>query len=205
MAKGNDYFALIGKQASYCVQAAEILAEFFCDYSAATLADRREKMHEIEHKADEMQHDILEKLSTEFITPIEQEDITHLVQIIDDVTDALDDVLLECYMYHVETLPEGAKKFSEHVLDCVKALYDAVMELKSFKKPARLRPMLVVVNSMESKADDDYNEFMHALFGSTGDVRTLLGGKAIFDGMEACCDQCEHAADVIDQIIMKNA
>lgn len=205
MAKGNDYFALIGKQTSYCMQAAELLAEFFGNYSYEALAENRSRIHAIEHLADEAQHDILEKLSTEFITPIEQEDITHLVQIIDDVTDALDDVLLECYMYHVDTLPEGSKKFAGHVLDCVKALYDAVMELKSFKKPAKLRPMLVAVNAMESKADDDYNEFMHELFGSTSDVRTLLGGKAIFDGMEACCDQCEHAADVIDQIIMKNA
>lgn len=205
MAKGNDYFALIGSQTACCVQAAELLAEYFGHYSAQELASYRGKMHEIEHKADEMQHNILEKLSTEFITPIEQEDITHLVQIVDDVTDELDNVLLECYMYHVDTLPEGAQEFSSHVLTCVKTLNNAVLELKNFKKPAKLRPMLVEVNTMESKADEDYIEFMHKLFKTENDISRLLGGKAIFDSMEACCDRCEHAADIIDRIIMKNA
>ncbi len=205
MAKATDYFALIARQSTYCVRTAELLKEYFSAYSAEALAAEREKMHAIEHEADGVQHDILHKLSVEFITPIEQEDIAHLVQLIDDVTDALDNVLLECYMYHVDALPAGAKEFSAHVLNCVSTLAEAVGELKSFKKPTKLRSLLVAVNTMETEADREYTEFVHALFAEEHDVRRLLGGKAIFDSMEACCDLCEHAADVIDQILMKNA
>ena len=205
MAKGNDYFALISAQTACCVRAAELLSDFFSSYSTPALDARKREIHAVEHQADEIQHDILHKLSTEFITPIEQEDIVHLVQIIDDVTDALDNVLLECYMYHIESLPSGAQAFAGHVLNCVKTLHDAAGELKSFKKPEQLRALLVAVNTMESKADDVYIEAVHNLFATQTDVRRLLGGKAIFDSMEACCDLCEHAADVIDQIIMKNA
>lgn len=205
MAKGNDYFALICAQTACCVEAAELLTDCFSNYSADALAHRQERMHQIEHRADELQHDILKKLSGEFITPIEQEDIVHLVQIIDDVTDALDNVLLECYMYHIECLPDGAAAFAGHVLGCVKTLHDAATELKNFKKPARLHTLLVAVNTMESRADTEYIEAVHTLFAAPADVRRLLGGKAIFDSLEACCDLCEHAADVIDQIILKNA
>lgn len=205
MAKGNDYFALLHSQTACCVQAAELLTQVFGSYSAATLPAQKNRIHQIEHQADEIQHEILKKLSTEFITPIEQEDIVHLVQILDDVTDALDNVLLECYMYHISFLPAGAQTFSTRVLECVRTLHEAVGELKHFKKPARLRALLVEVNTMETKADDVYVEALHQLFGQTTDVRALLGGKAIFESMEVCCDLCEHAADVIDQIIMKNA
>lgn len=205
MAKKNDYFELILSQTAFCVEAAKLLESYFSDYSADELAKRRAEIHAIEHRADEKKHEILEKLSTEFITPIEQEDITHLVQIIDDVTDALDNVLLECYMYHVEELPQGAQEFSRQVLACVNALYRAAAELKSFKKPAVLRPLLVEVNTMETEADNSYIESVHRLFGTESDMRRLLGGKAIFDSLESCCDQCEHAADIIDQIIMKNS
>lgn len=31
-----------------------------------------------------------------------------------------------------------------------------------------------------------------------------MGSKAVYDSLENCCDLCEHAADVIEQIIMKN-
>lgn len=205
MAKSTDYFALLSAQSAYSVRTAQLLREFFADYSAEALPARREKMHALEHEADGVQHDILQKLSVEFITPIEQEDIVHLVQLVDDVTDALDNVLLECYMYHIDALPDGAAHFAEHVLKCVSTLNDAVGELKSFKKPTKLRSLLVAVNTMETEADSEYNELVHKLFGAEHDVRRLLGGKAIFDSMEACCDLCEHAADVIDQIIMKNA
>lgn len=205
MAKSTDYFALLGAQVSHCVRAAELLNDFFRDYRAGALAERRAAMHAIEHEADEVQHDILRRLASEFITPIEQEDITHLVQIIDDVTDALDNVLLECYMYHVDALPAGAAEFAARPLACVRTLQTAVGELRGFKKPARLRALLVEVNDMETEADAAYIEAVHGLFGAEHDVRRLLGGKAIFDSMESCCDLCEHAADVIDRIIMKNA
>lgn len=205
MAKSNDYFALLTTQASYCVKAADFLEEFLSSYSADTLSSHQEQLHAIEHQADEVQHDIMTRLTSEFITPIEQEDITHLVQLIDDVTDALDDILLECYMYHVSVLPDGAMTLFRSVRDCVRTLYDAVGELKSFKKPTHLRTLLVEVNSIETEADTAYNEGVHHLFSQPRDVRELLGGKAILDSMEGCCDLCEHAADVIDQIIMKNA
>ena len=43
-----------------------------------------------------------------------------------------------------------------------------------------------------------------AAFAEDAAPRTLIAGKAIFDCMEACCDLCGHAADVMDQIIIKN-
>ena len=117
MAKNrNDYFSLAETQVSYCVRAAVLLECIFRDYSAAESSLHRENIHAIEHEADGVHHDILTRLSTEFITPIDQEDILRLVQIIDDVTDSLDEVVLESYMFHVDVLPEGADRLAGTVL-----------------------------------------------------------------------------------------
>lgn len=126
----NDYFKLAEQQVEYCVKAAELLEEILCKYSAEELSAKRGKMHDIEHEADEIHHDILTRLSAEFITPIDQEDILSLIQIIDDVTDALDEVVLECYMFHINDLPSGVPEFSNIVCRCVKALHEAIKELK---------------------------------------------------------------------------
>lgn len=200
----NDYFKLIEDQVSCCVEAATLLEKLLCNYSDQNLAEQRDEIHQIEHKGDEVHHDILGRLSVEFITPIDQEDILHLVQILDDVTDSLDEVVLECYMFHVKTLPDGVPAFASMVRECVQKLFDAACELKNFKSPAKLRTHLVEVNTMESRADAAYVEAIHALFGSETDTRALMAGKAIYDCLEDCCDLCEHAADVIDQIIIKN-
>lgn len=200
----NDYFKLIEDQVSCCVEAATLLEKLLGNYSDGNLAEQRDEIHRIEHKGDEIHHDILGRLSVEFITPIDQEDILHLVQILDDVTDSLDEVVLECYMFHVKTLPDGIPALASLVRECVQKLYEAVRELKHFKSPTALRAHLVEVNTMESRADAAYVEAIHSLFGTETDPRTLMAGKAIFDCLEDCCDLCEHAADVIDQIIIKN-
>lgn len=202
--KSNDYFELIKKQSSYCVEASNLLEEILCKFNAESINAYRHQMHEIEHNADEVHHDILKKLSTEFITPIDQEDILHLVQIIDDITDALDEVILDVYMYHIDTIPEKTAELSKIVNRCVKALYHATEELKSFKKPENLRTLLIKVNDIEIEADSVFNEAMYKLFGSETDAKTLLGARAVYEGLENCCDLCEHAADVIEQVIIKN-
>lgn len=202
--KNNDYFELIMKQTSYCVEASNLLEEILCKFNAESINAYRGQMHRIENAADDIHHDILNKLSTEFITPIDQEDILHLVQLIDDITDALDEVILDVYMYHVDVIPEKTAELSKIVNRCVKALNEAAGELKNFKKPEQLRALLVKVNDIEIEADAVYTEAIYKLFGSETDGKTLLGSKAIYEGLEDCCDLCEHAADVIAQVIIKN-
>ena len=200
----NDYFNLIEQQVEYCVKASDLLEEIFCSYSALDISLQRERMHKIENEADELHHDIVTRLSSEFITPIDQEDILMLVQIVDDVTDAIDEVVLDFYMYNVEVMPADAPALSKKVNKCVKALYEAVKELKNFKKPGALRRLLVEVNDVEGEADAIYVEVLHQLFGSTESAKELMAGKAIYESLENCCDLCEHAADVIEQVIIKN-
>lgn len=200
----NDYFKLIEQQVEHCVQASDLLANILNDYSPEKLSAQRTEMHNIEQMADEIHHDILTKLSAEFITPIDQEDIVHLVQIIDDVTDALDEVVLDFYMFHVDKAPVDAPAFAQLVNRCVKALHEAVKELKNFKKPETLRKLLVAVNSIEGEADSAFVEAIHNLFGAETESKVLIGNKAIYESLENCCDLCEHASDVIEQIIIKN-
>lgn len=200
----NDYFKLIEEQVGYCVKAAALLAEIMEDYDPAAIDRQRQRMHEIEHQADEIHHSILSKLSVEFITPINQEDILQLVQITDDITDAIDEVVLELYMFHVVQLPEAAKAMVEAVNRCVGALHQAARELRSYKRPDTLRGLLIKVNDIESEGDQLYIQALHRLFASDADCKTLISSKAIYEGLENCCDLCEHASDVIEQIIIKN-
>ena len=202
--KQNDYFELIQKQSAYCVEASNLLEDILCKFNADSVETYRTQMHGIEHQADEIHHDILKKLSTEFITPIDQEDILRLVQIIDDITDALDEVIMDVYMYHIDVIPERTANLSRIVNQCVKTLHEATAELKNFKKPEKLRGLLIKVNDIEIEADGVYMESIYALFGSDLDGKALLGAKAVYEGLENCCDLCEYAADVIEQVIIKN-
>lgn len=202
--KTNDYFKMIEQQTACCLEASNLLEEILCKFNADSINAYRTQMHDIEHNADKIHHDILNKLSTEFITPIDQEDILRLAQIIDDITDALDEVVLDFYMYHIDRVSTKAAELSKIVNRCVSALHEAAGELKNFKKPASLRALVIKVNDIETEADIVYAEAIYELFASSADGKTLLGTKAVFESLESCCDLCEHATDVIGQVIIKN-
>ncbi len=205
MAKNkNDYFALLENQVSFCVKASALLENIIETYSRETILTRKDEMHEIEHAADSIHHNIHTRLASEFITPIDQEDILHLVQNIDSITDALDEVVLSFYMYGVREIPEDTVTLAKTVNRCVLSLSKAVSELKSFKKPDALRKYLIEVNDIEGEADAVFFKAIHDLFKTCDDTKTLIGTKAIFESLEGCCDLCEHAADIIEQIIIKN-
>lgn len=202
--KGNDYFTLIKSQTEYCVKASELLEKILSTFDASLVEAYRIDMHKIENEADEIHHDIVNRLSTEFITPIDQEDILHLVQIIDDITDALDEVMLDIYMYHVDAALPRIGEFVKIVNRCVHALDDAAAELRNFKKPQTLHELLVKVNDIEIESDNIYTEVIYSLFGSDVDSKRLFAAREIYEGLEDCCDLCEHASDVIEQVIIKN-
>ncbi len=205
MAKNkNDYFALLTEQSHYSLQAAHLLTDILAGYRAAEIEDHRTRMHTIENQADKLAHRIQTDLYTEFITPIDQEDILQLSQLIDDITDAIDEVVLECYMYHIAALPGKAVDLAAMVQRCVAALASAVSELKNFKKPAELRGYLKEVNRVEAEADSVFADAIYHLFSTESECKTLIGLKALYECLEDCCDQCEHAADLIERIIMKN-
>lgn len=202
--KNNDYFKMIEEQTSYCLKAANLLESILENFDVANVAQYRSELHEIEHAADDIHHDIMNKLSTEFITPIDQEDILQLAQIIDTITDALDEVMLEFYMFHLDHVPAKALELCRVVKLCVTALHEAAGELKNFKKPAALRSFVIKVNDIESQADTIYATAIHDLFASDAEIRVLLGSKEIYESLESCCDMCEDVTDVIEQVIIKN-
>ena len=68
------------------------------------------RSHEIERSADERRHDLTDKLTKAFITPIEREDIVTLSHHIDEVTDKLEEVLIRIYINNVKTIrPEALR------------------------------------------------------------------------------------------------
>lgn len=201
----NDYFKLMEEQSAYCVQAAELLEEILTSSTAENIEAYKDQMHSIEHNADEIHHDILSRLTVEFITPIDQEDIVELVQLLDDITDAIDEVVIREFMYNVKRVPAHAGELSGCVNRCTNALKIACAELKNFKKPTKLRELLIDVNNIEEEADGVYVKAIHELFTDEDiDFKSLIGCKEIYESLENCCDLCEHASDVIAQIIIKN-
>ena len=199
-----DYFEAFVKAVDSSCAAASLLNDTLRNFDPDRLEESMTAMHKIEHAADGDKHRMMKVLIREFLPPIEREDVTELTQKIDDVTDALEDVLVKIYTFNIRTIRPEALEFMDIIVACCCSLKKAVQEFRNFKNPKKLRSLLVEVNTIESEADAAYMEAIHHLFGTESDFKRLIGAKAIFDCLEECCDLCEHAADVMDLIIIKN-
>ena len=203
--KNNPYFNDFVTLASFSCQAAEYLHASLKDFLPSTLSDRRKAMHEIEHSADVVRHELAARLVKEFVAPIDREDIKNLADQLDDVTDKIEDVLIRMYMYNVQTVHPRAVDFADIIVRCCNTMYRAMTEFANFKKSSAFRDIVIEVNTLEEEGDALYINSMHDMYAGGGDRMEILVWSELFDRLEDCCDACEHVADLLELIAMKNS
>ncbi len=207
MARKNeyDYFDAFVKLSEYCCDAAKMLDEVLINFDVLTLEEKMKQMHDIEHAADLKGHEITRRLSKEFITPIEREDIVALTHEIDDITDCVEDVLLHMYMYNVKEIRNEALRFSKLVLKSCEELKITLEEFKNFRKSKVIHDKIVYINKLEEDGDNLYTEAVRKLHMTSKDPIEIMTWTIAFNRLEKCCDSCEEAANVVESIIMKNS
>jgi uncharacterized protein Yka (UPF0111/DUF47 family) len=203
--KGNNYFKMLKGLAESTVQAAAALESILTDFRLEALDGNMEKLHGIEHGADEKKHDLIKKLAKEFITPIEREDIMDITDLVDDVTDAIEDVLLKLYMFNIKKIKPEALKFIGIIKKCCNKLLNVFNEFENYKKPKALFGLIVELNLLEEKGDELYIKVLRDLYTSDLDVKEIIAWTEIYGVMETVCDTCEHVADVVEHVVMKNS
>ena len=203
--KNNNYYKMFAEMADYSVEVAIGLQAFFKNYKTQEILDVKNKLHEIEHNADVKKHDLLKKLSCEFMTPIEREDILQLAQEIDDVIDNIEDVLVRAYMFNIVSIRTEAIEFTDVILKCVHALKKTLLEFENFRKSKTIKDTIIEVNRLEEVGDSIYHRAMRRLYTEANDPISIMVWTILFDQLEKCCDSCEHVTDIIEGVIMKNS
>lgn len=202
--KDDFYYKNLCSCIEYSYKAAEFLQMTLRSYNVDTIKQSLDAMHEIEQKADAKKHKMMAALSQAFITPIEREDLLAISDYLDDITDAIEDVLIKIYICNVRDIREDIPDMTKLLLDCVSALQDVLGELKNFKHSKKIDEYIIRVNDLEEEGDRMYIESMHRLY-SANDMSVVMQWVNIYECMENCMDLCEHVADIVSTVIMKNS
>ncbi|MCL2888921.1 MAG: DUF47 family protein [Eggerthellaceae bacterium] len=210
MAKSSkrlDYFDAFKKQADLIVEEAKILIEAIegftnCEDHAAVM----KRAHDIENQADEICHSLFTAIATDFITPIEREDIISLALFLDDIIDYIEDVIQRFYMYDVDSMHPKAIEFARLIEAGSYAVEGAMEDFRNFKKSKNFSKSIVDINSLEEEADDLYISIIRDLHvNDKDDPLKILVWSQIFGLMEKCTDAYEHAADTMRAVMLKNS
>lgn len=202
-----DYFSAFEELTHLAVEEANLLIQTIEEYTTPeNLVPRMEEAHELEHRGDMINHKIFTAIATDFITPLEREDLVGITQNLDNVLDFLEDVFQYFYMYDIQFMQEDALEFAKLIKKSCEALDSAMGNFRDFKKSKTYRQFIVNVNDYEEEADRLYLQSMRKLFITYRDKPLVaLVWAEIFGRMEKCSDATEHVADVMSTVYLKNS
>lgn len=200
-----DYFKAFERLAHAGLKESSKLVEILQDYDHKKIKDYVESMHKIEHTADSIVHDVYQELTTEFIAPIEREDIIELTHYLDDINDYIDSAVQHLYMFDIREINEDALAMAKLIHKTCKLMCEAMEEFGNFKKSKKIKQAIIKVSDAEDDADKLYLEATRRLYTKhTKDPLYCISWTQIFTRLERCCDACESASDVMGTIILKN-
>ena len=166
------------------------------------MEDRRKEFKDIEHNADEIVHDIYEKVNRSFITPIDQEDLTRLASRYDDVLDFMNAVMNRIVLYEIRGPTPAMIEFTGIVRASAEQLYSAMTSLRKLNRE-EIDKACIEVDRLENEADVLLNESVASLFKSQ-DVISILKLKEIYEQLETTTDRCEDVSLIIRDILIKH-
>jgi len=156
----------------------------------------------VEHEADGLTHEIIDRIDRTFVTPFDREDIHALASELDDVVDLLDGAARRVDMFQINEVHRPAIVLSEVVVRAAKQVEDAVRNMKDARLVnAKAREL----KKIEEEGDAIYHDSMGKLFAQTSDPIAVIKWKELYDKIEDALDQCEDVTNVLQSIALKNA
>ena len=193
------FFELLEQESNNVLAGALALDDLVQNFDQ--LADKRNKIKDIEHQGDNIVHSIYDRLIKTFITPIDREDISKLASLYDDVLDYIYAAVNRLYLYEISSPTEPMRKFTELVVKSVREIDFAFASIQKIKAP-EVESRIIEVDRLENEADVVLNEAVAALF-KTNDAITIIKLKEIYELMETITDKCEDVVQVIRDIILE--
>lgn len=195
--RGRRFFDLFRKQG-------EIVSEALAELSKSLLEgrSRHARLRDLEHDCDDATHEIHNLVNNTFATPLDQEDILLLASTLDDIVDLAEETADKIDLYHVQKITDPAKQMGEYLAMAGTEVAAAVSRLQTLSE---LQPHRAEIHRLENEGDRMLRVAIGDLFSGVTDVSELVKWKDIYDLLESTMDACEHAANVIETIAIKNA
>ncbi|MBJ7604154.1 MAG: DUF47 family protein [Candidatus Dormibacteraeota bacterium] len=186
-------------------QQGQLVSETLTELSKSLLEgrSRHPRLRDLEHRCDDVTHEIYELVNRTFVAPMESEDILLLASTVDDVVDLAEEVGDKMELYRVTEVTEPAKAFGECLAEAGIELARALEDLESFNE---LEARRLEIHRLENEGDRISREALGAMFEGNGlSAAHLIKWKDLYDLLEETMDTCEHVANVLETISIKNA
>jgi uncharacterized protein len=198
--KDREFFNLFDEAGTNILQTAQLLNELMKRWPDAGGLGREILI--CEQEGDRITHDIIHRLNSTSVTPIDREDIFALASALDDVVDYIEEGADFMGLYNIEAPMEQAQHLAGVLEDACRNVAQALTRLRGFQE---LNHYFVEVNRLENEGDRITREALASLFRGGIDPMVVIKWKDIFERLEQAIDACEHVANILEGIVVKHA
>jgi predicted phosphate transport protein (TIGR00153 family) len=200
--RAGAFFDLFAASGANLRITAELMKDLVDDFSDIEMKARR--IQEREHEGDQLTHDIITRLNTTFITPMDREDIYALGTALDDVVDAME-AAADIFVLHAIERPLPVMQAQVEVLcHAARQTEEALKQLSKMGK-VNLEPYWVEINRLENEGDRIYRRAVADLFSGEYRAMDVLRWKEVIESLEEAIDGLENVANVVESIVLKHA
>lgn len=200
-----DYFDEFVKTSDFIVESAKMLEATVNNYTKEALEENMQKVHGLENEADKSLHNMRAYLIKDFLPPIDREDIILIGHKLDDIEDKIDEILINFNILDIKQMKDEAKEFTELIIKSCENVKEVLKDFKNFKKFDLLKEKIILINRLEEQGDKLFEKAMKNLYTNSNDAIEIIKWTTIFNCFEDTQDACEHIADSIEDVIMKNS
>ena len=154
-------FVQLGEEARRCMEA---LADGLKNFESEDTLKLKNDVHLIEHEADKVKRALEEKLAKEFVTPIDREDIFVLLDKLDDLIDAIDEVSYKIYIRNYKSLPDEVGPFIFKCIASIDGLNEVLKNFSHINDKKVMDPLINYVIKIEEEVDKLYEEKVRDLY-----------------------------------------
>jgi len=155
-----------------------------------------------EQEGDRITHDIIKRLNSTFVTPIDREDIYGLATRLDDVVDYIEEAADFLGLYKIEAPMAQALELTKILVGCCEQLAAGLENLPTFKG---LDKYWIEIHRLENEGDRVSRDAVASLFSNGIDPMVVIRWKDIFAVLEKAIDATETAAHILEGIVIKNS
>jgi predicted phosphate transport protein (TIGR00153 family) len=155
-----------------------------------------------EHEGDRITHEIVKRLNSTFVTPMDREDIYALATQIDDIVDYTEEAADLLGLYQIEAPMAQAQELTRVLVGACDQLANGLEHLRDFKG---LDKYWIEIHRLENEGDRISRNAVASLFSNGIDPMVVIRWKDMFAVLEEAIDATETAAQIIEGIVIKNS
>jgi predicted phosphate transport protein (TIGR00153 family) len=198
--RDSTFFDLLTASGKNSVDAARLLDRMMSEWP--DVGDLPAQIVEAEHEGDRITHEIVKRLNSNFVTPIDREDIYGLATQLDDVVDYTEEAADFLGLYQIEAPMVQAGALTRVLVGACEQLAAGLEHLPSFKD---LDKYWIEIHSLENEGDRISRDAVASLFSNGIDPMVVIRWKDIFAVLEEAIDATEKAAQILEGIVIKNS